>query len=113
MPPYLDAAGCSGKHDIGELDGQFITRWFASIPDNWSEFHPLMEELLRLNDPVRLSWLIALLADSGIEAVVLDQHMSVLEGSASAIPRRLMVRRDEAARARRVLEEAGEFDAAC
>ena len=67
-----------------------------------------MKELLRTNDLVKLSWLRALLADAGIEALVLDQHTSVLEGSAGAIPRRLMVSDDDHARAQRVLAEAGE-----
>ncbi|HEX5325169.1 MAG TPA: DUF2007 domain-containing protein [Acetobacteraceae bacterium] len=61
------------------------------------------------NDPVRLSFLVALLADAGIEAVLLDQHASVMEGSAGAIQRRLMVADDEEHRARRVLAEAGEL----
>ena len=52
-----------------------------------------MKELLRTNDAVRLSWLQALLAAAGIEAVVLDTHTSIIEGSIGAIPRRLMVRR--------------------
>lgn len=69
-----------------------------------------MIELLRTNDLVRLSFLSALLRDSGIEPIVLDQHMSVLEGSASAIPRRLMVTDDDAVMARRILVEAGELD---
>ena len=43
------------------------------------------------NDPVRLSFLTALLADAGIRAILLDQHMSAVEGSIGAIPRRLMV----------------------
>jgi hypothetical protein len=67
-------------------------------------------ELLRMNDPVKLSFLEALLRDGGVESFVLDQHMSVLEGSASAIPRRLMVCNEDAARARIILGEAGEFD---
>jgi tRNA1(Val) A37 N6-methylase TrmN6 len=50
-----------------------------------------MQEILRSNDVVYISWISALLADSGIEVVMLDTHMSVLEGSVSAIPRRLMV----------------------
>ena len=33
-----------------------------------------MKELLRTNDPVRLSFVEALLAAAGIESVVLDQH---------------------------------------
>ena len=67
-----------------------------------------MRELVRTNDVVRLSWLQALLADAGIEAVVLDTHTSVIEGSISAIPRRLCVLDEDLTRARRVLAEAGE-----
>ncbi len=68
-----------------------------------------MLELLRLNDPVTLSFLKALLRDGGVESFVLDQHMSVLEGSAAAIPRRLMVRDEDATLARYILREAGEL----
>lgn len=60
------------------------------------------------NDPVRLSFLTALLADAGIGSVLLDQHMSVVEGSIGAIPRRLVVAEADYSRARRVLTEAGE-----
>jgi hypothetical protein len=67
-----------------------------------------LKELLRTNDPIRLSWLIALLAGEGIEATVLDMHTSIVEGSIGAIPRRLMVRAADAARAQRVLADAGE-----
>ena len=67
-----------------------------------------MRELLRTNDPVLLSWLTALLADAGIEAIVLDTHASILDGSINAIPRRLMVIDDDYRQARRVLTEAGE-----
>ncbi len=70
-----------------------------------------MVELLRTNDPVMLSWLIALLRDSGIEAVVLDTHMSIFEGSIGAIPRRLMVMSGDLILARKLLDEAGiEYD---
>jgi hypothetical protein len=60
------------------------------------------------NDPVRLSFLTALLADAGIPAFILDAHASAVEGSIGAIPRRLVVASDDEARARRVLAEAGE-----
>lgn len=69
-----------------------------------------MRELLRTTDPVRLSWLTALLADAGIDAVVLDTHTSILEGSIGAIPRRLMVEEGDVAQASRVLREAGELE---
>ncbi len=66
-----------------------------------------MKELLRTNDPVLLSFATALLAEQHIEAVVLDSHTSILEGSIGAIPRRLMVRDEDHVRARRVLAEVG------
>ncbi len=65
-----------------------------------------MKELLRTNDPVLLSWLMARFKDEAIEAIVFDSHMSILEGSADAIPRRVMVADDDFPRAKRVLEEA-------
>ena len=67
-----------------------------------------MRELVRTNDAVLLSWLTALLRDSGIESIVFDAHTSVLEGSLGAIPRRLMVLDEDYAEARRVVTEAGE-----
>jgi hypothetical protein len=67
-----------------------------------------MKELLRTNDIVRLSWLEALLADSGIETLVLDHHTSVVEGSIGILPRRLMVSDEDHQRARQVLRDAGE-----
>lgn len=67
-----------------------------------------MTELLRSNDVVRLSWLTALLSGAGIEAVLLDGHTSLVEGSISAIQRRLMVHDVDLARARQLLVEAGE-----
>lgn len=67
-----------------------------------------MRTLVRSTDPVRLSFLQALLAAEGIETFVLDTHMSTLEGSISALPRRLAVACDDYDRARRLLAEAGE-----
>jgi hypothetical protein len=60
------------------------------------------------NDPVRLSFLIALLRDAGIDSVLLDLHASVIEGSIGAIQRRLAVAAEDETRARRVLADAGE-----
>ena len=70
-----------------------------------------MKELIRTNDPVLLSWLSAALAGEGIEALVLDVHTSILEGSAGAIPRRLMVLDEDHARARIILDGAPRGDA--
>jgi Putative prokaryotic signal transducing protein len=59
-------------------------------------------------DPVRLSFLRVLLADAGIESVVLDGFISAAEGGIGAFPRRLAVAEEDEAAARRVLREAGE-----
>ena len=67
-----------------------------------------MKELLRTNNPVRLSWLQALLRDSGIESLVLDHHTSLVEGNIGAIPRRLMVSDHDFIRASTLLATAGE-----
>ncbi len=67
-----------------------------------------MQTVITTNDWVRLSFIAALLRDAGIDAVVLDQHVSVMEGSIGAFPRRLAVPAEDLAQARRVLREAGE-----
>ena len=67
-----------------------------------------MKELLRSNDPVRLSFVKAVLASAGIECVILDEHTSIVEGSIGAIPRRLMVAERDYRRACALLAAAGE-----
>lgn len=66
-----------------------------------------MIELLRSNDPVLISFAEALLKEAGIEHTIVDQHMSVMEGSIGILPRRMLVARDQIERARRILVEAG------
>jgi NADH:ubiquinone oxidoreductase subunit K len=66
-----------------------------------------MRELVRTNDLVLISAIEALLNGANIEHVVLDQNMSVLEGSLGMLPRRILVGEDQVARARRLLQEAG------
>jgi hypothetical protein len=68
-----------------------------------------MRAVVTSNNLVRLSFLTALLADAGIEAILLDNHTSILEGSAGAIPRRLVVSSDDFPRACRILRDAGEW----
>ncbi len=67
-----------------------------------------MRVVARSNDQIRLSFLAALLADAGIASVLLDQHISAVEGSIGAFPRRLAVAAEDEGRAQRVLREAGE-----
>ena len=66
-----------------------------------------MQELIRVNDPVLVSAVGALLDGAGIHYVVLDQNMSVIEGSLGILPRRIMVAADDVAAARRVVSDAG------
>ena len=63
-----------------------------------------MKELLSTSDAVRLSYLRMVLADAGIETVVLDVGAGSLWGA--AIWPRLMVDEDDLARAKRVIAEA-------
>jgi hypothetical protein len=69
-----------------------------------------MRELLRSNDLVHLSWARAMLAAEGIDSLLLDDHVSGVEGSIGAIPRRLMVAEEAFERAEQVLERAGRAD---
>ena len=66
-----------------------------------------MIELLRSNDLVYLSYIIHLLDEAGIDHLLLDSHMSAVEGSIGAIPRRVMVPEEQLDRARRTLDNAG------
>jgi len=67
-----------------------------------------VKELLRSNDPVRLSFVKAVLSAAGIESVILDEHTSIVEGSIGAIQRRVMVAEGQHARARSLLQDLGE-----
>ena len=66
-----------------------------------------MEELIRTNDPVVLSFAEALLRDAGIASFVADSYMSILDGSLGVLPRRLMVESERVGEARRLLADAG------
>ena len=67
-----------------------------------------MEVVAASPDPVRISFLAALLRDAGIACAVLDAKISAVEGGIGAFPRRLAVSREDAAAPRRVLSDAGE-----
>jgi hypothetical protein len=64
-------------------------------------------ELLRTNDAVLISAIEALLSGARIAHVVVDQNISVLEGSIGAFPRRILVGADQLDAARRLLTDAG------
>ena len=66
-----------------------------------------MHELIRTNNPVLISAIAALLDEAGIPYLVLDQNMSVLEGSLGILPRRMMVAEGYTDAARTLLTNAG------
>ena len=66
-----------------------------------------MRELVRTNDAVLVSAIAALLDGAAIPHLVLDQNMSVLEGSIGILPRRVLVAEEDAPAARQLLEAAG------
>jgi hypothetical protein len=65
-----------------------------------------MREILKSNNVVELNFAEVVLKDAGIPSIVLDTHMSILDGSMVIIPRRLMVEDEDEPRARVILEEA-------
>jgi Putative prokaryotic signal transducing protein len=65
-----------------------------------------IEELLRSNDLVYLSFVRHVLDEEGIAYVQLDDHMSVMEGSIGILPRRIMVARELLERAKLAIGNA-------
>jgi hypothetical protein len=63
-------------------------------------------ELVRSNDPVHLSWAMAMLEAEDVFCLLADAHISAVEGSIGAFPRRLLVPEEELERARQVLAAA-------
>ncbi len=70
-----------------------------------------MRVVAESTDPVRISFLMVLLWDAGIPCVLLDAHISAVEGGIGAFPRRIAVAAEDLAEARSVLIEAGEAPA--
>src|SRR3569623_1669141 len=66
-----------------------------------------LRELVRTNDIVLVSAIGALLDGANIHHLVLDQNMSIIEGSLGILPRRILVHEDDNQQARRLLAEAG------
>ena len=66
-----------------------------------------MEELLRTNNPVTLSFAEALLNEQGIVNFIADTHMSIVEGGIGILPRRIMVDGEKLHQARRLMQDAG------
>jgi hypothetical protein len=66
-----------------------------------------MMELIRTNDIVLIGFVQSLLEQAQIPVLVVDGHVSAIEGSIGAFPRRLLVPNDYGLQARRLVREAG------
>jgi|GEM_PF-405924 len=67
----------------------------------------ILRELIATNNLVTVSFVESLLKDASIDYLILDQNMSILEGSIGIIPRRIMVPDGLIRNARALLEDAG------
>jgi hypothetical protein len=66
-----------------------------------------LRELVRTNDLVLISAVGALLDGADIHHVVLDQNMSIVEGSLGLLQRRILVNDEDNRAARELLTDAG------
>jgi hypothetical protein len=66
-----------------------------------------LRELVRTNDIVLVSAIGALLDGANIHHLVLDQNMSIIEGSLGVLPRRILVHEEDNREARQILTDAG------
>ena len=67
-----------------------------------------MIEVLRTNDPVRLSYAMTLLEDGGCHPFCADRFMASVEGSISALERRILVPDEVVGQARELLKALDE-----
>lgn len=59
------------------------------------------------NNIVTISYVESLLKDAEIDYLVLDQNMSILEGSLGIIPKRIMVTEESLLSAKQLMHDAG------
>lgn len=70
-----------------------------------------MQNILKSNDVILISYVQSLLDDHGIGCLVFDENISVTEGSIGLFPRRVMVGDDDVSLAEKALADAGLKDA--
>lgn len=69
-----------------------------------------MKDILTITDPVRISFIEALLKEAGIAYMIRDGHMADLLGQHNGLfPRRLAVDSDDMLQAERILRQADQF----
>ena len=79
--------------------------WPVPLPVQSQEYD--LRELVRTNDLVLISAVGALLDGADIHHMVLDQNMSIVEGSLGLLQRRILVNDEDNRAARQLLTDAG------
>jgi hypothetical protein len=90
-------------HEVVDISRAGLTGGRQSGPSKESD----LRELVRTNDIVLVSAIGALLDGANIHHLVLDQNMSIIEGSLGILPRRILVHEDDSRQARQLLTDAG------
>jgi hypothetical protein len=96
----IESAGERGK---GTVPLKSLVRHFGRADKGVAQ----LRELVRTNDIVLVSAVGALLDGAKIHHLVLDQNMSIIEGSLGVLPRRILVHEDDNREARQILRDAG------
>lgn len=65
-----------------------------------------MTEIMRTNNLALISFVEALLKEAGVGYLIADAHMSAMDGSIGALPRRILVESERETEARRLLADA-------
>src|ERR1700729_4213807 len=100
----IESAGWRGK---GRKPHDPVDRRREGPAQRPKQENPRLRELVRTNDIVLVSAVGALLDGANIHHLVLDQNMSVMEGSLGLLPRRILVHEDDNREARQILSDAG------
>ena len=67
-----------------------------------------MKTILKSNDQVYISWVKSILASHSISFYVIDEQMSMMEGSITAIPVRIVVDKIDFVKANNLIAKAKE-----
>jgi Putative prokaryotic signal transducing protein len=84
-----------------------LVLWAMMRPRKAPDGQARLCEIVRTNNTVLISAIEAVLEQAEIPHLVLDQNMSVLEGSLGVLPRRVLVHQRSLAAARALLADAG------
>ena len=91
----------------GEVERRLRLTSVVKPPHLGAQENGKLRELVRTNDMVLVSAVGALLDGANIHHLVLDQNMSIIEGSLGVLPRRILVHEDDNREARQLLADAG------